>query len=236
MKAVAAGHRVVVVYATDGAHGNVPTDLGEIETVEQRRQTEALAAAEVVGTTRVVFLGFRDSGMTGWSQNEDPDSFHLAEVDEAARRLAVLLDDEQADVLVGYDWHGSYGHPDHVKVHAVTYRAAELARRTPRVLESTHNTDAIASDLINELMDVPEGEQWLGDDGLPVGTPEAEITWQVDVRDLTDRKRQALRAHASQNDASMLASLPSPAFEALLGFEYYIERGVDGPMRCAWPF
>ena len=46
-------------------------------------------------------------------------------------------------MLVGYDWHGGYGHPDHVKVHPVVHRAAELAARRPRLLESTMNRDLV---------------------------------------------------------------------------------------------
>ena len=61
---------------------------------------------------------------------------HGADLDEAARRLAAILDEEDADVLVGYDWHGGYGHPDHVKVHPVVHRAAELAAAPTRACSS----------------------------------------------------------------------------------------------------
>lgn len=40
------------------------------------------------------------------------------------------------------------------------------------------------------------------DDGNPVGTPEAELHWSVDVSDFVDTKRAALACHASQSDAS----------------------------------
>ena len=64
---------------------------------------------------RVAWLGYRDSGMTGWEQNTHDGAFHSADLDEAAGRLAAILDEEHADILVGYDWHGGYGHPDHVR-------------------------------------------------------------------------------------------------------------------------
>jgi LmbE family N-acetylglucosaminyl deacetylase len=54
--------------------------------------------------------------MTGWEQNHHPDALAGADVDEAASRLVSILDEEGADV-VGYDWHGGYGHPDHIRVH-----------------------------------------------------------------------------------------------------------------------
>ena len=40
-----------------------------------------------------------------------------APVEEAAEKLAAVLREENADVLTTYDWHGNYGHPDHIKVH-----------------------------------------------------------------------------------------------------------------------
>ena len=81
--------------------------------------------------------------MTGWDQNSHEGAFAAASVDEAAARFAAVLDEEDADVAIGYDWHGGYGHPDHVQVHRVLHRGAELAARPPRVLESTMNRDAM---------------------------------------------------------------------------------------------
>ena len=57
-----------------------------------------------------------------------PDA-NVADLDEAGGRLAQIVDEEDAQVLVGYDWHGGYGHPDHVQVHRVVHRAASLVAR-----------------------------------------------------------------------------------------------------------
>ena len=43
-------------------------------------------------------------------------------------------------MLTTYDWHGVYGHPDHVKVYEVGARAGELAA-TPAIFEATMNRD-----------------------------------------------------------------------------------------------
>src|SRR6201999_618309 len=56
-----------------------------------------------------------------------PNSFATADLEHAARRLAEVLTEESADVLTTYDAAGGYGHPDHVAVHRVGARAAELA-------------------------------------------------------------------------------------------------------------
>ena len=141
-KAADAGHRVVIVFATRGEHGEVAEDfLDEGEALWQRRVLECQRSAEVLGAARVEFLGFVDSGMMGTPENDAPDSFWQADVDEAAKRLAAILEEERADVLTVYDDHGIYGHPDHIQVHRVGVRAAELAG-TPRVYEATVNRDA----------------------------------------------------------------------------------------------
>ena len=119
-RAHAEGHRVVLVVATNGEHGEVPDDLAEGETLADRRRAETDRSAAALGVHRVLWLGYADSGMTGWEAEPQPDeSFWKADVDEAAARLATILRDERADVLTIYDWHGNYGHPDHIKVHQV---------------------------------------------------------------------------------------------------------------------
>lgn len=238
-RASAEGHRVVVVFATNGDHGEVADDAVEGETVADHRRREAEASAAAIGLARIVWLGYADSGMSGWEQNDADNSFHRADLAEAARRLADVLDEEDADVLVGYDWHGGYGHPDHVKVHHLVHAAAPLARRTPRLLESTMNRTAM-SHQFDEAKAAGLEMDWSPDDpmddGNPLGTPEDEITWEVDVSSYLDRKRASLEAHRSQaTDIGEFLSLPPEVFARFFGREYYIEPGLEGPMRHGWP-
>lgn len=241
-RASAEGSRVVTVYGTGGEHGEEPgAGLPEGETLTDWRRREAEASAAVLGVQRVAWLGYRDSGMTGWEQNGHEGAFHSADLDEAAGRLATILDEEDADVLVGYDWHGGYGHPDHVRVHAVVHRAAELATRRPRLLESTMNRDqmrtfhqaAVAAGQGDKSFD-PDSDM---DDGNPLGTPEAEIHWRVDVTDYLPQRRAALEAHASQaTDIEGMLGMPEEYFLAFFGFEHYIEPGREPGMQPGWPF
>lgn len=235
-RAVAEGHRVVLVVATNGDHGEVPDDLAPGETLVDRRRRESDASAAVLGIHRVAWLDYADSGMTAWDQNEHPESFLQAPLDDAAERLASILRDEQADVLTVYDWHGGYGHPDHIKVHHVGHRAAELAG-TPKVFEATMNRDAIArmmSLMPGEAEFDPEGPS---DDGNPFGTPEAEIHLEVDVRAFVAQKRASIACHASQvSDSSFFLSMDETAFEAAFGTEWFIERGAEPGLRQGWLF
>lgn len=226
--AAEAGHRVVLVVATGGEHGEVADGLlGDGETLAERRREETRAAAEVLGVARVEFLGFADSGMMGEPTNDAPGSFWSTPVDVSARRLAGILADEHADILTVYDSNGVYGHPDHVQVHRVGVRAAGLAS-TPQVLESTANRDAIRSWTISDggpdmaEAPVPEVESF--------GMPESLITTRIDVRAKLDAKRAAMVAHASQiTPDSWFLQLPAPLFERAFGTEWFIRRGADPP-------
>jgi LmbE family N-acetylglucosaminyl deacetylase len=163
--------------------------------------------------------------MAGEPTNDDADSFWQADVDEAAGRLAVLLDEEHADVLTIYDEHGSYGHPDHIQVHRVGVRAAELAG-TPRVYEATINRDHVQR-LMAMMSEGPDGPEPPADVET-LGSTEDEITTTVDVREFVHAKREAMVAHASQIPAdSFFLQLPEDAFREAFGWEWFIRR--DGP-------
>ena len=140
-----AGHRVVLVVATRGEHGEpVPGVLAAGEPLWQRRVAETHVSAEILGVDAVHFLGYVDSGMMGTATNALPESFWQAEMEDAAARLAAILVEEGADLLSIYDDHGTYGHPDHVKVHHVGVKAADLVGLAPdRVFEATVNRDHI---------------------------------------------------------------------------------------------
>src|SRR5262249_28452282 len=135
------GHRVVLVVATGGELGEVPDDLAQGETIVDRRRSETERSAAILGIATIHWLGYHDSGMAGWKENDDPACFHQTDVDVAGRRLADLLVAEDADVVVVYDKYGTYGHPDHIQVHHVGHRAAAMAH-TPTVYETTINRDA----------------------------------------------------------------------------------------------
>jgi LmbE family N-acetylglucosaminyl deacetylase len=234
-RAAAEGHRVVLVVCTNGEHGEVPDDLGPGETLVDRRRAEVSLSAAVLGVARVEWLGYQDSGMTGWAQNDDAASFWRADVEEAGERLAAILRDEHADVVVVYDWHGGYGHPDHIQVHRVGHRAADLAG-TPKRFEVTYNRDVVtqimAEDPSRREDFDPNGPS---DDGNPFGTAEADLHLAVDVSGYTALKRQALTAHASQvTDIGMFLGMPEAVFDRFFGTEYYLEPGAPPGLRAGW--
>jgi LmbE family N-acetylglucosaminyl deacetylase len=239
-RAAAEGHRVVLVVATRGDHGEVADGvLRPGESLADRRVHETERAAAALGVARVDHLGYVDSGMEGEPLNDAEGSFWSADVEEAAGRLAAILERERAEVLTIYDERGGYGHPDHVQVHRVGVRAAELAG-TPRVYEAT-----IDRDHVRELIRAAREQLGPGEtpddmpdpDDFEVGVDSDRITTVVDVSGFADQKRAAMAAHASQipEDSFFLAA-PPEFFAESFGREWFIRRGAPPGLRETWLF
>jgi LmbE family N-acetylglucosaminyl deacetylase len=221
-----AGHRVVLVCATDGAGGEYPDDaLGTGETLADVRRRELDDAARVLGISRTVRLGYADSGMRNTPANLAIGSFWTADRELAAARLAEILVEESAEVLTIYDSHGTYDHPDHVQVHRVGIRAAELAQ-TPYVFEATLNRDRLAhmrSD--NSDPAVTSRDDVDGTEDGNVGLSEVDLTTAIPVGHVLDLKRAAIAAHASQYpEGSFFRAMNQATFEIGFGIEWYRQR------------
>jgi len=172
--AAASGHRVVLVTATRGEKGEPePGVLVEGEQLWERRVVETHQAAELMGLDRVEFLGYEDSGMIGEPSNDNPLCFWQADVEEASQRLAKLLIEVNADVLTIYDSHGGYGHPDHIQVHRVGRRAAEIAG-VERVYQSTMNRDRI-------LRQMKDNAHLFENDGPDIEGPSVEAVVESEI-------------------------------------------------------
>ncbi len=236
LKARAGGHRVVLVTATRGEVGEIYNmdeassrpRLGEI------REKELEDAARILGVNRGEFLGYRDSGMAGTSDNQNPASFHQASIDEAAGKLIEILREERPEVIVTYAEDGIYGHPDHIKAHHVTNAALDKMLRaseswTPKKLYYA----AVPRSMMQAFMDqLPEDvKQQQQQSSIQItGTPDELVTTAVDVSDFIDRKMQAFQAHVSQNDPnSWFATMQDQILRVAFGTEYYeLARGKAG--------
>ena len=226
-RAAAQGHRVVMVLATDGDPGRGPREAG----AGGRRLAEARRSAQVLGVARVAHLGYADSGLG--PDPAGPAAFVRAPVAEAAGRLAAILQEERADVLLSHDRNGGYGHRDHVRVHEVGALAARLAG-TPRRLEATIPRETIrrAVGLASRFHRFEAG------DLDRAYSARSEITHRIPVHRYASRKRASLRAHASQTapeggadrTLSALLRIPRPIFDLVLGWEWFTDPDHRGPV------
>jgi N-acetyl-1-D-myo-inositol-2-amino-2-deoxy-alpha-D-glucopyranoside deacetylase len=250
-RSAAEGRRTVVVTCTGGEAGEnlAGIDLGDVDLATHRRRELQAALAEL-GTDEHVWLGYRDSGMAGTEENEHPEAFARADVDEAARRLAVVLRRHRPHVVVSDDAAGTYGHPDHVQAHRVTVRAVELAadgdedldgtrpwRVAKRYVHTIGQQRLLAGHaaLLEAGLASPFGDGPVEDvSALPFGSPEEAITTVVDVAPYLEQKRAALRAHRSQiGEDSFFLNTPEELMSWFFGHEEFVlEQGrrVDDPV------
>jgi LmbE family N-acetylglucosaminyl deacetylase len=237
----AEGHRVIIVVACDGDMWASPH--------QGRRLDELRASAAILGADKAVHLGYADSGH-GPVLSEDPPGrtrFARADVEEAAGKLAALLAEEHADLLLSYDPQGGNGHRDHVRVHQVGARAAALAG--VRVVEATVPRE-LAIRVARPMLLLRLVTRYRLDEMRGYGTPQSVITHRIDVRRCAARKRAALAAHRTQvsgtgRGARLFRALirsPLPAFRVACGTEWFAEPGgrtgelvvcdqTDGPAR-----
>jgi LmbE family N-acetylglucosaminyl deacetylase len=227
-------HRVVLVTATRGEEGEIAV-LDEAETrprLAEVREQELRQACAILGVDRLEILGYRDSGMPGVAQNEDPRSFHRAPLLEAAQKVAAILRDERPDVVVTYGPEGTYGHPDHVKAHHVTVAALDLMDAEGwRPAKAYYNV--IPQSAVERWREMAKqiGEE--APTGDLIGTPDEEVTTVVDVRKWAEVKRRAFQAHVTQSGVLPEAlTVQYQIFEAAFGWEAYVlARGELGESR-----
>jgi LmbE family N-acetylglucosaminyl deacetylase len=225
----AEGHRVIVVTATVGERGLAAAQVTTDRTLAEVRIDELKQSATLLGCARVVVLGYTDSGAN--PEGGDPNAFVAVPLDESARRLCTLLLDEHADVLTIYDPVGGYGHPDHVQVHRVGRRAADLAG-TPLVLQATVDRVALQRALRLVRWFAPKTPDFGPTRFADRYTHRLDITHKVNVRRFLPQKRAAMLAHASQSTSDgpvramrWFIRLPGPLFRVAFGHEWFVEQG-----------
>ncbi|MBE9374634.1 N-acetyl-1-D-myo-inositol-2-amino-2-deoxy-alpha-D-glucopyranoside deacetylase [Saccharopolyspora sp. HNM0983] len=236
----AEGADVGVVTCTSGELGEVVADdlaalRGDPDALGEHRRAEISAALAEYGDVGLDWLGgpgrWRDSGMAGADGNSAPGSFSAADPVEIVRAMVGLLRRRRPHVLVTYDDHGGYGHPDHIAANRAVMDAIDPAAdpafapelgaawSVPKVYWTT-----LPDSLVRRMREA-------GIDGFaPHTVPDEQLTAVLDGRAHHAAKLAALRHYRSQVDVddggffSGLVSRPEFAVE-----HYLLVRGVPGP-------
>lgn len=223
------GCRVVLVTATAGEAGLASSTITRSRSLTHVRQAELAQAANILGCSRVVMLGYPDSGSA--KRPGSADAFSQQSTRSIATRLAEVLDEERASVLTTYDAFGGYGHPDHVQVHRAGWHAARLAG-TPLVAEATIDRQALQRALRTVSWLAPSVAELNPKHYDSCYSATETITHRVDVHRYLRQKRDAMRAHASQATADgaqrtlgWFLRLPKPLFRLVFGHEWFVVQG-----------
>lgn len=208
------GVRTVLVTATGGEAGDILNPAADSDEARRDigavRRRELFEAADVLGYDDVIMLGYRDSGMPDTPPNAHADAFVNADAEEVLGRLVAIVRSERPQVVLGYDSHEWYPHPDHLQVHALSvplFEAAADPGRFPDAgdpWEVTHLFAPMWSPRRIETLHRAMEERGLE-------SPYTEILGRLDGEDAADRRaasidvgafieraRKALMAHRTQ--------------------------------------
>ena len=236
------GVRTVLVTCTNGecgddAHGAKPDashhDGDEVAAI---RAIELDNAVKILGISRLVRLGYRDSGMKGWPQNDDPESFWATPVEVAAARLADILMEERPQVIMTYNEHGFYGHPDHIQAHRITLAALEMIDYEPTLYFNAipdsvfvewrkrwedEDRERAVADAAKGIVREPETPD-PDEEAFEMGTPDDQISATIDVSAVNGAKFDALEAHISQIGDSFWMKMGRDRFMETMRTEWFV--------------
>ena len=244
----AAGATVGLVCATRGEAGEIADPaLATPETLGDVREAELRCAGQALGLSEVLFLGYRDSGMAGTPENEDPRAFASVPAGEVVARLVGIIRQLRPQVLVTFDPSGHYGHPDHVAIHRHTVAAFHAAGDPARYPDygAPWQPDRLFYSVILRGV-FRRWREWLAEAGIATdaferieedgfGWPDEQVDVVADVSGTLDAKLAALRCHRTQfGPDHPLRRLPEAPLREMLNREHFAlaaEVGQDSPPR-----
>jgi N-acetyl-1-D-myo-inositol-2-amino-2-deoxy-alpha-D-glucopyranoside deacetylase len=251
-KYAAAGAHVTLVTCTLGEEGEILVpELEHLaadrdDALGPERIDELAAAMAALGVTDHRFLGgtgrWRDSGMMGLPTNQNPACFWQADLDEAIGALVAVMREVRPQVVISYNDVGGYGHPDHIQAHRVAvggFEAAGDPARYPEAGEpwapSKFYEIAIPVSVLragyDALKELGEAAPFgiTDPDELTFGTPDEQVTTEIDAREQLPAKLAAMRAHRTQIAVDgMFFALSNNIGQGAFGIEYY--RQTRGPV------
>lgn len=212
-----AGVRCVLVTATGGEAGDILNPAMDREEVRERlheiRLAELDEAARIIGYDEVIHLGYRDSGMPDTDDNQHPDAFVNVPFEEALAAVVAIVRTERPQVLLGYDEHSRYPHPDHIRIHELSLAAFEAAADPERFPDAgapweisklyapvfmRARITQLHEAMIERGLESPFERRlkWMEENP----EPDPEVVSRVKVSETLERARRALLAHQTQVD------------------------------------
>ena len=236
----ATGAMVALVCATRGEVGEISDpNLATPETLPRVREEELRCACAYLGVNDLTFLNYRDSGMAGSQENEDPRAFTNISADEVVPRLVEIIRQLRPQTVVTFDPKGGYGHPDHIAIHKHTvaaFHAAADPAQYPDLGQSWQADKLLYAVLPRSLffdmrarmvelgLDIEEFDRFLE---TGVGWPDDKVDFTVDVSNAVEAKWAALSCHRTQfGPDSRFRQVFENSSKERLGREYFV---------LAWP-
>ena len=217
------GYDVYYVCATRGEVGTVDEEhLKGFKDTAEMRTAELMKAAKALGLKEVFFLGYRDSGMPGTEPNQHPDAQINAPIDEVAGRVVKYIRELKPEVVLTFDPIGGYKHPDHIHIHKATVLAFENADNAsfhpqagdpfkPQALYYQVFPKGLLKAAVRLMPLFGKDPTKFGRNGDINIKELADVSFPIHVRlnvqSVSEAKRKASEAHASQGGMQMRRGL-----------------------------
>ena len=237
------GVRVTLVCATNGDAGRPHPSAGSLADLGATRVEELRLSCRRLGIEQPVLLGFHDSARKERFRRDDPQA--LANVDMLTVETALrrVIASTKPQIVVTFEPHGGYYHPDHVAIS----RAATAAFFSSGSMGSEAPDRLFYAGLLTEVFRTfAEASRGRGIvDGLDpeiFGCAPEMIAVSFDARPYLDTKLSVLTAHQSMFGITddMVHNPPPPVAQMLSTFRPVMEREVfmlGGTRRpiARWP-
>jgi N-acetyl-1-D-myo-inositol-2-amino-2-deoxy-alpha-D-glucopyranoside deacetylase len=237
------GVRVTLACATDGEAGTAHPSIGSVEDLGALRVEELRLSCTRLGIEEPVRLRFHDSARKERQRHDDPHALANVDMLDVEAAIRGIMADVKPHVILTFEPHGGYYHPDHLAIQRATtaafFSSGVMGSEAPERLFYT----TLLRDVFRGLADATRGRGII--DGLNpdvfAAAPEM-IAVSFDASPYLERKFSALAAHRSVFGVTteMLADPPPGAAPMLQAFRPVFERevfllgGARGPIR-RWP-
>jgi LmbE family N-acetylglucosaminyl deacetylase len=192
----------------------------------------------------VHFLGYRDSGMDGTADNQNPDAYINTPNEVVVAQLVQIIRQLRPHILITFEPYGGYGHPDHIAIHKHTRAAYAAAAnpayksepgapwQTPRLFYGV-----IMMSFFERMMErmkafgLDTDEMAARFEGRrEQGWPEGKVTCTMDVVETVEAKWAAYFCHRTQfgND-SFFRQLPEGEMKKLQSQEFFYLAEPEQP-------
>lgn len=237
------GVRVTLACATKGDAGKAHPSVGAVADLAALRVEELRVSCARLGIEPPVLLGFHDSGRKERQRHDDPRALANVDMLEVEAAIRTLIHEVRPQVVLTFDPHGGYYHPDHLAVHRATtaafFSSGVMGDDAPERLFYA----SLRRDVFGALAEASRGRGIT--DGLDpdvFATAPGMIAVTFDATPYLERKLSALAAHRSAFGVTqeMLADPPPGVSDLLRAFRPVLEREVFllGGTRIAaarWP-
>jgi len=233
------GVRVTLACATDGEAGRPHPSVGPVEDLGAMRVSELKLSCAQLGIEEPVFLRFHDSARNERQRHDDPHALANVDMLDVEAALRGIIADVKPHVIITFEPHGGYYHPDHVAIQRATtaafFSSGVLGTEAPeRLFYAT-----MLRDTFRVFAEASRGRGFL--DGLDpdvFATSPDMVAVSFDAAPYLQRKLLALAAHRSAfglTPETLNATSPMlQAFRPVLEREVFVLGGARGEVP-RWP-